>query len=233
MNDTREQKIQEIASRLQQYSWDWSGTLRMTAIPSDRQALTIFDQWVSGMRRLDGGPSFRFFRVLERGIAGGNRHFHILIGGLRNRRRYWQQKWNDLGGDALITRYDPDKKGILYMLKGMDEDGYLNFDCDLPSDEAQPVPKTVQHKGDSSPAVLRVDDIDDAVSPAELKKLLKRFGKVLEVTIVDTRINNERNLISVNVTMQDAIRAEGAVDELDGMELRGRLLRVSLAGCNW
>jgi hypothetical protein len=121
---------------LEQYGWDWFATLKITSgIPSERRAKNLCDKWLSDLRRTEGGEDFRWFRVLERGANGGNLHFHMLLGGLRNRRKVWQQKWNNLGGDALITRLDPEKGESFYLLKSMGNDGDLNCDFELPTKE--------------------------------------------------------------------------------------------------
>jgi hypothetical protein len=130
----REEFIQQYRRWLESFDWDWYCTLKViSGIPSDRRAKQLFNRWISDLRRAEGGNDFRWFCVLERGISGGNLHFHALVGGVSNRRSLWARKWNDLGGDALITSFDAGKKGALYLLKSMGDDGDLDFDCDLPT----------------------------------------------------------------------------------------------------
>ena len=132
MEDIRERTIQSYREWLQQYQWSWFGTLKSTSgFPSENKAKKRFDDWIANLRRTDGGGDFRWFRALERGIGGTNIHFHTVIGGLRNRPSFWQKRWDDLGGEALITRYDPEKKGILYILKDVSRDGDSNFDFEF------------------------------------------------------------------------------------------------------
>lgn len=132
-SDKTEQAIQEYRRWLDGYRWSWFGTLKVTSgFPSDRRAQKMFLTWISQLEKTEGSTDFRWVRVLERGRRGTNRHFHVLIGGLRNRRTEWAEKWNSIGGDALITAYDPDREGILYMLKTMDENGDLDLDFKLP-----------------------------------------------------------------------------------------------------
>ena len=69
---------------------------------------------------------------MERGALGAHAHGHVLVGGFANRRTRWARRWSELGGDALISPYDPDRKGILYMLKSTGEAGDLDFDFKLP-----------------------------------------------------------------------------------------------------
>ena len=81
---------------------------------------------------------------MERGGSGQNLHFHVLVGGLRNRLRHWESHWNELGGEALIGKFDPDKEGILYLMKEMDDSGYLDIDFSLP-DHKPPSAKSSRH----------------------------------------------------------------------------------------
>jgi len=136
MKDKREKTIQEYRQWLETYSWDWFATLKVTSgIPSKRRAEQLFDKWISDLRQAEGNKEFRWFRVLECRPDGSNLHFHVLVGGLSSPRKLWQKRWNDLGGDALITPYDPDKQGILYLLKGTDNRGNLDCDFELPPAE--------------------------------------------------------------------------------------------------
>ena len=123
------------------YSWAWFGTLKIASgMPSERRAKDLFRQWISDLRRSEGTEDFRWVRVMERGATGQNLHFHVLVGCLRNRRQHWESQWEELGGEALIGKFDPDKKAILYMTKEMDDSGNLDIDFRLP-DQKQSVPQ--------------------------------------------------------------------------------------------
>jgi hypothetical protein len=131
--ERREQAIQELRRWLEQFTWSWYVTLKLTAgKPSMNRAKRLCDQWVGELEQQEGGKNFRWFRVLERGTLGTNLHFHVLVGGLKSRRTRWASRWSELGGDALITPFDPDQKGILYLLKETDDEGDLDFDFKLP-----------------------------------------------------------------------------------------------------
>ena len=97
-----------------------------------RRVRRLCEQWLAELGKAEGGSDFRWFWVMERGATGTNAHCHILVGGLRNRRADWASRWSELGGDALITPFDPDQKGILYLLKETDDEGDLDFDFKLP-----------------------------------------------------------------------------------------------------
>ena len=130
--DRREQVIQELRRWLEAFEWTWFVTLKLcSGTPSVRRAKRLCDQWLAGLEREEGGRDFRWFRTLEVG-ALGTIHFHIIVGGFRNRRAYWTRRWAEVAGDALITAYDPEQKGIFYLLKTTDNNGELDFDCELP-----------------------------------------------------------------------------------------------------
>jgi hypothetical protein len=103
MEDRTERLKQEYNRWLRGFSWSWFATLKITSgIPSERRAKELFDRWISDLRRSEGSKTFRWFRVLERGGSGQNLHFHLLVGGFRNRLKHWERRWNMLGGNALI-----------------------------------------------------------------------------------------------------------------------------------
>jgi hypothetical protein len=136
--DRTETLKHEYDDWLRLFTWAWYATLKIrSGIPSERRAKRMFAQWISDLRRSEGTKNFRYFRVMEKGGSGQNLHFHVLIGGLRDgsRLKHWESQWNELGGDALIGKFDPDKNGILYMLKEMDDDGNLDIDFSLPRRE--------------------------------------------------------------------------------------------------
>jgi hypothetical protein len=134
VDDRREQVIQGYRRWLEEHRWDLYCTLKITSgRPSLRQAKSLFNRWIQDVEETDGGSRFRWVCVMEHGLTGTNFHFHVLIGGLRNRTKFWERKWNQLGGNALITPFDAKQKGILYMLKSADEHGDLDIDFKLPA----------------------------------------------------------------------------------------------------
>jgi hypothetical protein len=133
VNSTRETQIQAYKKWLDKQSWAWFATLKINSgKPSVRRAKQLFERWIAELGAREGGPDFRFARVLEKGSLGNNPHFHVLIGGLRNRIQDWTERWETLGGEALIKRFDPERGGIFYILKEMDNDGNLDLDISLP-----------------------------------------------------------------------------------------------------
>jgi hypothetical protein len=144
--DQRERAIQAYREWLEGYSWDYFCTLKITSGPlNKRRAQEVFRKWMEALESSEGADDFRWFRVMEYGSSRSNPHFHIVIGGLRKRmqnweqrwRQKWQQKWAELGGEALISPYDPQQKGLLYILKSTGIDGDLDMDFKLPPEGAQ------------------------------------------------------------------------------------------------
>jgi hypothetical protein len=232
MKDKRENAIQGYRQLLEQYGWSWFATLKITSgIPSERRAKNLCDKWLSDLRRTEGDENFRWFRVPERGASGSNLHFHVLVGGLRNRRKVWQQEWSALGGDAVISKFDPNRKAILYLLKGTGGNGDLDFDFELPTPKSGlAAGGDLSAHGKATPASVRVDRLDERVTVTELKRLFKPFGRIWEVGIVESAVDGDRTSMSASVTFSDTQAARNAARELDGFELRGLPVRVSVLG---
>jgi hypothetical protein len=134
MTDKREVAIQAWARWIRRYQWSWFCTLKVTGgIPSERRAKQLFGQWIKELKESEGGPRFRWVRVLERGPIAETLHFHVLVGGLRKRHLKWGERWEEIGGNALISTYDDTRDGVLYMLKEMNAAGDLDIDFKLPN----------------------------------------------------------------------------------------------------
>jgi hypothetical protein len=129
MNDRREVAIQGYREWLDRFRWSWFATLKVTSgFPSDRKARRMFESWIAELEARDGASDFRWAAVLEKGADGTNRHLHVLVGGLRNRRQFWTEQWDRRGGQALIEPYDSSRNGILYLLKSTTDDGDLGIE---------------------------------------------------------------------------------------------------------
>jgi len=233
MNDKREDIIQGYRRWLDKYRWNWLATLKVTSgSPSERRAKALFDNWVSELQIGEGGDNFRWFRVLERGAGGNNIHFHALIGGLQRRCTVWERRWSELGGQAVITPYDPQQNGILYLLKDTGSDGDLNCDFSFPqTNELRDDAVRLLERIKRVPTTVKVDCINgDTTTTAELKRLFKPFGRILEVAIVESRVDRGRTLITATLTLQDMEAAKAAVRQLDGFVVRGLGIRVSVMG---
>jgi len=129
-NDRRESAIQGYAEFLKGYDWAWYGSLVLgSGSPTRGRANAVFNKWIEELRRAEGSSKFRFARVIEPGRSGANFHAHVLIGGLCNRRRKWEKRWD---GNAQIDRYDADQEGVYYLLKTMSDTGDIDIEFELP-----------------------------------------------------------------------------------------------------
>jgi hypothetical protein len=62
-----------------------------------------------------------------------------------------EQMWAELGGNAMLMNFDPTKDGILYILKGTNNRGDLDFDCKLPSEQTQKSRSKIKRSATTSP----------------------------------------------------------------------------------
>jgi hypothetical protein len=221
MRDRAEETIQSYRAWLDQFSWSWIATLKLTSFaPSKRRLKILFNAWIAALRNEEGGKDFRWAAVFEPGRMGTNPHFHVLIGGLRNRMKSWEARWTELGGEALIHRFDPDQKGILYLLKTTDSDGNLDIDMELPkfgSDDDQEVESLR-----AEPATtLRVEGINERTSVQDLRRLFEDSARVLGITI-----HSVGGIVYALVAVAQ-VEAEVAVKELNQKPWHGKKLWVT------
>jgi hypothetical protein len=132
--DSRHVAIKDSYEKwLSEYEWRWFTTLKITSgRPSRHRAVATFDQRITEMAEQEGSSRFRWVRVLEEGARGDHLHFHVVIGGFRSRMAHWGRRWEELGGEALIEKYNPDEAGVLYLLKTMKGNEEIDLDFKLP-----------------------------------------------------------------------------------------------------
>jgi hypothetical protein len=131
-NEKRDQLRVGYEEWLSEYTWNWFITLKLTTgRPSKRRPVKLFHKWIERLKKEEGSKNFRWVCVREHGSQDDNPHLHILVGGLRSRRQRWERRWKQLGGDADIQWFDPQKNAINYMLKSMDSEGDLDIDYEL------------------------------------------------------------------------------------------------------
>ena len=77
------------------------------------------------------------------------------------------------------------------------------------------------------PKAISVDrGIDNRTTIIELKKLFGRFGRILEIKILELSENPNDTTISATITFRNAAQANRAAMEMDGVEVRGVPLDV-------
>jgi RNA recognition motif-containing protein len=72
-----------------------------------------------------------------------------------------------------------------------------------------------------------VRGIDGQTTLIELTRVFKKFGKLLDVTL-SARMDTNPVVVSASVTVEDLYPALDAEQKLDGYELRGRPIKVSI-----
>ena len=123
---------------LSEYKWDWFAKLKLDFGPSTRrQALLSFDNWLEVLEAREGGRHFRWVRVINHDGNWDNICLYVLVGGLRNRRDYYQRRWKELNGRGLIERFDPSLPAIKSMLKAIDRNEDLEIICEFPDKSRQ------------------------------------------------------------------------------------------------
>jgi hypothetical protein len=124
-------------------------------------------------------------------------------------------------GDEMMTK----PKEVL-----AENDGDINCDFELPTiKKRRDARNDPPQKSRSTPTAIRVDRIDGETTTTELKRLFKRFGHVIEIGIFEAR-NGDRTVMSATVVMDDLYAALEAERLLDGFELRGLPIKVSMLG---
>lgn len=232
MKSKREVDIQRYLRLRERYTWPWHVTLE--GAPgrfSERRAQLLWDDWIYYLDADEGTDDFRWFRTFERAPGNASFRIHAIIGGLRNRTRIWEQRWIKTGGDARIDRFDPERDEILALLKDKQADGDLECDFELPNgdDDAVGGANEVLPKRNRPPlSSVRVEWLDDQTTTGELRRLLDLFGKIEEIKIVETTLDDDRTQVAATVTMQGADAASRAEEEMDESEFRGRTLSVSV-----
>jgi RNA recognition motif-containing protein len=151
--------------------------------------------------------------------------FQVLIGGLRDRDLDWNLKWTRVG-EGSIKPFDPKSDDIPNMLKSTTQGGDIISGSYFAADESRRERFTFLNRP-SSPTTLMVRGIDGQTTLIELTRVFKKFGKLLDVTL-SARMDTNPVVVSASVTMEDLYPALDAEQKLDGYELRGRPIKVSI-----
>ena len=135
---TGRQLIEAYATWWKKWDWDWFGALTFPGYPGRNSAIRKFERWIDEIEREQGAGDFRYVRVIETGAYDDNIHIHILVGGLKRQARLFpaigRERWEKIAGAAAITRFDPEKGGVYYLLKTLDPAREFDVDFRLPKD---------------------------------------------------------------------------------------------------
>jgi hypothetical protein len=225
MRDRAEESIQGYREWFANYRWSWIATLKLTSgVPKRWRVKQLFEAWISALRNEEGDEKFRWVRVIEPGRRGTNPHVHVLIGGLRNRMKTWENRWAELGGEAMIRRFDPKQEGILYMLKTTGSDGDLDIDYELPKSESSDDDLESTSFRAEAAVMLRIEGIGEQTNLRDLRRLCENSARILGITL-----HSVGGLVYALVAVARA-EAEQAVEQLDQKLWRGTKIRVTAAG---
>lgn len=133
----RDELEDAYAAWLDQRAWDWFATLTFRGYPPLPKAKRLFRLWNGELKIENGTPQFASFCVKEGGSSGENTHFHVLVGGLRDRsqRLLWIQKWWQLAGNARISYFNKNERGIHYLLKTLNLTEDFDVAIDFPASD--------------------------------------------------------------------------------------------------
>jgi hypothetical protein len=121
----------EFVLWLRRYDWQWFCTLTFRAGIRRKASDQLFRHWIAALEAYES-KSLSWVRMVEFGGEFGKLHFHVLIAGPR---RLLMQKavdlWIKLAGSAVIGPYDPERRGLEYMLKSIEDNPDYDFDAAL------------------------------------------------------------------------------------------------------
>jgi hypothetical protein len=223
-----EEVMQNYEDSLQRYRWSWKAELKMAAgTPSTALLKERCYGWLKNLRQAEGDTDFGWFMLLEKGIGIGKPKMHVLITGLRNRMRFWENQWADLGGSAVITPVDGSKEKMLEMVRTAGRKGDLDCDFDVPTQEdgnydAFEPPKF-------TPTSVRIEFVDNLTTITELTKRFKGYGQIREINILASwPSDGGRPVTTATVTFGDEDSAASAARESDAGYLRPQAIRVKV-----
>jgi hypothetical protein len=129
--DSREAEVitKHFVDLFSRYEWRWFGSLEVSD-RSRESAIRMFEEWVTRIAKEEGSSHFRWVRVV-RPIGREHFHFHVLVGGFRDRMTHWSHQWRRLGGKARIQKYDHNLACFLQMLKPAKSKAGLDIDFKL------------------------------------------------------------------------------------------------------
>jgi hypothetical protein len=171
------------------YSWAFYAVLNAPSGPvSLARANRMFCRWVAELRDAEGSSQFRWIRFSESGYLDANLRFHTILGGLRDRKTYWADRWRELGARATIRPFDDGKK-FLAALATVVESGDPKIEFESPRPRLAWTELDPKNRGGNPESLVKIviDNLDDRVSPSDIKKLLNGVGVVTEITLIVKR----------------------------------------------
>jgi hypothetical protein len=127
---TEREWLEELATWLESFAWQWFCTLTFRQGLSPAQAGWRLRRWADELRDELGTAEFQWLGVPEQGSTGLHFHYHLLVAGLNPgcgaaERLAWMRRWYKLAGDARIENFATNSGGVRYILKAVRPE---NFD---------------------------------------------------------------------------------------------------------
>lgn len=121
----------EFVQWLRRYEWTWFCTLTFRPGIRRKASDQILRHWIAALEAYDG-RSLSWVRLVEYGGVAGKLHFHVLIAGTkRTPTQLATELWIKMAGAAVIGPYDPQRRGLEYALKSIEDDPDYDFDATL------------------------------------------------------------------------------------------------------
>lgn len=197
---------------LREYSWSLYANLRVPPGTNWIRRDYMFDTWIASLRRNEGAKDFRWVSVAETRFMKTRPELHIWIGGLQSRLEYWASRWEQLGGKASIERFDPPQHETFCQtrVETMDDEDTLEIESEFPQKETSSDDSARETREQVKGSVkLRVENIGESTTLANLRYQFEKYGTVEEVSIHSGTIFGDDPLVYALITMpmEDAQRA--------------------------
>jgi hypothetical protein len=116
---------------LQRYDWTWFCTLTFRPGIRRKASDQILRHWMLALEAYEG-HNLSWLRMVEHGGVAGKLHFHVLIAGVQRTPTHRAvDLWIKMAGAAVIGPYDPERRGLQYALKSIEDDPDYDFDAAL------------------------------------------------------------------------------------------------------
>jgi hypothetical protein len=121
----------EYLEWLDQYHWTWFVTLTLREGIRRKSANRLVREWITLLEESEGAV-VSWIRMAEFGGELGTLHFHALVAGVHGTTiSQAEALWKRMAGRAMISPYDPSRRGLEYTLKSMENSPDYDFDASL------------------------------------------------------------------------------------------------------
>jgi hypothetical protein len=133
---------QDYVEWLRDYDWTLFGTLTFREGIARKRANRLFGNWIAWLQSAVQVP-ISWVRMGESSPENDRFHIHVLIAGVQccNLRRAIAL-WKRMAGIAQIGKYDPNRRGLEYLLKSMEDTSDFDIDLQLGDHHLRTGPKS-------------------------------------------------------------------------------------------